>query len=272
MDLVDYSEERFERDLAEFTEFATKLEIHDLTFIPVSALHGDNVVQRSAEHAVVRRPDAAAPPRARAHRLRPQPDRRPLPGAVRDPAASPRRAPRLPRLRRPGRRRRAAARRRGRACCRSGFTTTIAGIDASGGPIDEAFPPMSVTLRLADDLDVGRGDMLCRPAQPADRHAGHRRDGVLDGRRAPLAAGGRLIVQAHHADGRGAGPATCTTGSTSTPCTATRQPTQLGLNEIGRVRLRTTQPLFVDPYRAQPHHRRLHPDRRGAPTPPSARG
>ena len=68
MDLVEYSQERFDEICAEFTEFAGKLEIDDLTFIPVSALHGDNVTDALAEHAVVRGPDAAAPPRARLHR------------------------------------------------------------------------------------------------------------------------------------------------------------------------------------------------------------
>ncbi|MGR6998380.1 elongation factor 1-alpha C-terminal domain-related protein [Yinghuangia aomiensis] len=45
----------------------------------------------------------------------------------------------------------------------SGFTTRITGIDGPDGPTDEAFAPMSVALRLADDLDVSRGDMICRP-------------------------------------------------------------------------------------------------------------
>ena len=45
----------------------------------------------------------------------------------------------------------------------TGFTTKVAGIDECGGPVEAAFPPMSVSIRLADDLDVSRGDMLCRP-------------------------------------------------------------------------------------------------------------
>ena len=45
----------------------------------------------------------------------------------------------------------------------SGFTSTIASIDTADGPVDEAFPPMSVTIRLTDNLDVSRGDMICRP-------------------------------------------------------------------------------------------------------------
>ena len=45
----------------------------------------------------------------------------------------------------------------------SGFTSTIASIDTADGPVEEAVPPMSVTLRLADEVDVSRGDMICRP-------------------------------------------------------------------------------------------------------------
>ena len=104
MDLVDWSEERFEEIKTEFRAFAMKLDVHDLTFIPVSALHGDNIVDRSREHALVRGQRAAAPPRGGAHRLRPQPHRRAVPRAVRHPSAEPDRPrhPRLPRLRRPG--------------------------------------------------------------------------------------------------------------------------------------------------------------------------
>ena len=45
----------------------------------------------------------------------------------------------------------------------SGLTTTVAGIDTFEGPVEEAFAPMSVTMRLADNIDVSRGDMICRP-------------------------------------------------------------------------------------------------------------
>ena len=67
MDLVDYDEAVFDAICDEFTRVRGQARrSHDLTFIPISALHGDNVVEHSAEHAVVRGPDAAAPPRARA--------------------------------------------------------------------------------------------------------------------------------------------------------------------------------------------------------------
>ena len=117
MDLVDYDQAVFERIRDEFREFAAKLDVHDLAFIPMSALHGDNVVERSGEHAVVRGLVAAAPPRRGAHRLRPQPHRLPVPGAVRHPPAR-RPLPRLPRLRGPGRRAAPTRRATRSSCCR----------------------------------------------------------------------------------------------------------------------------------------------------------
>ena len=113
MDLVDWSQEIYEKIHDEFTTFATKLNIPDLEVIPISALQGDNVVNRSENTPWYSGPDADAPPRARPRRLRPRPRRHPLPRAVRHPPQV-RRIPRLPRLRRPGRRRRAEEGRRGR--------------------------------------------------------------------------------------------------------------------------------------------------------------
>lgn len=49
----------------------------------------------------------------------------------------------------------------------SGFSSRIAAIETMDGPVEEAFPPMVVTVRLEDDLDVSRGDMICRPANQA---------------------------------------------------------------------------------------------------------
>ena len=70
MDLVDYDQAVFERIKDEFTRVRGQAaRSRDLTFIPVSALNGDNVVERSAQHALVRRAVAAAPPGERAHRL-----------------------------------------------------------------------------------------------------------------------------------------------------------------------------------------------------------
>ena len=149
------------------------------------------------EHALVRRAVAAAPPGARAHRLRPEPDRRPVPGAVRHPAAPGHRpgTARLPRLRGPGRRRRAQARRRGHAPAVRADHDDRSASTPRHGPVAEAFPPMSVTVLLADDLDVSRGDMLCRPHnQPAAAQDIEAMVCWMSDIR-PLAAGSRLIVK-----------------------------------------------------------------------------
>ena len=177
MDLVDYSQERFDEICAEFTEFASKLDIDDLTFIPVSALHGDNITTHSPnmpwyegptllhylEHVYIASDrnliDMRFPvqyvirPMSHDHH-----DYRGYAGQVASGSL------------RPGDE---------VVVLPSGFTTTVAGVDVFGGPIEEAFPPMSVSVRLADEIDISRGDMLARPEQPADRHPGRRRDGVL---------------------------------------------------------------------------------------------
>ncbi len=135
----------------------------------------------------------------------------------------------------------------------SGLITTVAGIDTFDGPVDEAFAPMSVTMRLTDDIDVSRGDMICRP---------HNKPTVGQDLEAmvcwmtdkPLQVGDilmlkhttrwvkcvvrglhyRLDVNTLHRD---------------------EAATTLTLNEVGRLALRVTQPLFYDPYRAQPGRR-----------------
>ncbi|HMK10651.1 MAG TPA: GTP-binding protein, partial [Acidimicrobiales bacterium] len=158
MDLVDFDEQRFDEICTEFTEFAAKLDIDDLTFVPVSALHGDNVVSHSPhmpwyegptllhhlEHVYIGSDrnliDARFPvqyvirPMSHEHH-----DYRGYAGQV---ASG---------MFRPGDE---------VLVLPTGFTTTIAGIDEFGGPVDEAFPPMSVSIRLADDIDISRGDMI----------------------------------------------------------------------------------------------------------------
>jgi len=128
----------------------------------------------------------------------------------------------------------------------SGLTTTIASIDGPRGPVDEAFAPMSVTVRLSDDLDVSRGDTICRPAnaplvtQDLDAMVCWMTDEPLRTRQRIAIKHTtrtvravvkdlqyRLDVNTLHRD---------------------LAATELGLNDIGRVRLRTTQPLFVDDY------------------------
>ncbi|MFP5576806.1 MAG: sulfate adenylyltransferase subunit 1 [Acidimicrobiia bacterium] len=246
MDLVDWSEERFEEIKAEFRQFATKLDVADLTFIPVSALHGDNVVDRSDNmkwyeglpllrfleevHIASDRNliDSRFPVQ---YVIRPMSssglDYRGYAGTVAGGVFKPGdEVVVLP----------------------SGFTSTIAAIDGPNGPIDEAYPPMSVTIRLADEIDVSRGDMICRPKnQPtasqdveamvcwlSEQGSMHPRQKLAIKHTTRWARAMvndvqyRLDVNTLHRD---------------------EEASSLALNEIGRVSLRTTAPLFFDEYR-----------------------
>jgi bifunctional enzyme CysN/CysC len=129
----------------------------------------------------------------------------------------------------------------------SGLSTKISKIEQGGKRVDAAFPPMSVTIHLQDDLDVSRGDMLCRPNnQPA---VGQDLDAMICWMSdKPLTAKGRYALK----------HTTRWTRAIVTDVlyrldinTGHRQENalQLGLNDLGRVRLRTTSPVIYDPYR-----------------------
>src|SRR5436190_5304606 len=161
MDLVDYSEDVFEQIRGEFRQFASKLDVGDLTFIPVSALHGDNVVNRSANMPWYEGPsllhqleevhiasdrnliDTRFPVQ---YVIRPQStehhDYRGYAGTMAG-----------------------GVLKRGDEVIvlPSGFVSTVKSIDTYDGPVDEAFSPMAVTITLEDDVDISRGDMICRP-------------------------------------------------------------------------------------------------------------
>jgi bifunctional enzyme CysN/CysC len=245
MDLVDYDEAVFESIVEEFDRFAARLEMSDVTFIPVSALHGDNVVERSEkmpwyegppllyhlEHVHIAsdrnlidvrfpvqwviRPPASSVADYRAYAgqvaggvMRPGDDVLVLPGGQR---------------------------------------STIAAIDTFDGPIEEAFPPMSVALRLSDDIDVGRGSTIVRAQnqptvsnrfeallcwmseRPLDRR---RRYQVKHTTRTAMVGGldvrYRIDVETLHRD---------------------ETAEALELNDLGRVRVELSAPLVFDSYR-----------------------
>ncbi|WP_130011600.1 sulfate adenylyltransferase subunit 1 [Serinicoccus sediminis] len=244
MDLVDFSEETFRQIEAEFTDFVRKLDVPDLTVIPISALQGDNVVTRSEkmpwyggtsllhhlEHVYIgsdrEMRDVRFPVQ---YVIRPKSDEfhdyRGYAGQV---AGGVMKAGDevivLP----------------------SGMTSTIEAIDSFDRQVDEAYPPMSVTVRLADDVDVSRGDMIARvnnqPEQTQDLDAMvcWMSPGALKPRAKLLVKHTtrtvktlvkeidyRLDVNTLHRD---------------------QEAEQIGLNELGRVRLRVQQPLMVDLY------------------------
>ncbi|MFN8076772.1 MAG: sulfate adenylyltransferase subunit CysN [Kineosporiaceae bacterium] len=245
MDLVGYDRATYEAIADEFEKFAAKLEVHDLTVIPMSALKGDNIVTRSEnmpwyegpsllhhlEHVHVASDrnliDVRFPVQ---YVIRPMSDKlhdyRGYAGTVAggvmkvgDEVMA------LP----------------------SGFTSKIAAIDVAGESVDAAFPPMAVTVRLEDEIDISRGDMLCRvnnaPTVTQDLDAM-----VCWMSDKPLVPGQKLAIK----------------HTTRTARTMVKElhyrldintlhrdenSGQLGLNDIGRIRLRTTGPLFVDEYR-----------------------
>jgi len=249
MDLVDWSEERFEEIKADFRSFAMKLECHDLTFIPVSALLGDNVVERSANmdwyegssllhhleevHIASDRNliDARFPVQ---YVIRPQDQTDPelhdyrgyagtVAGGVLKPGDE---VVVLP----------------------SGLTSTITAIDTADGPVGEAFAPMAVTVRLADNLDVSRGDMICRLRNRP--HVGQDLEAMVCWLTAEseLRAGTKLAIKHTTRWGRALVKDLQYRLDVNTLHRDEAAPA-LTLNEIGRVRLRTTVPLFFDEYR-----------------------
>ncbi len=246
MDLVDYDRDVFEAVKADFREFATRLDVADLTFIPISALHGDNVVERSVHmpwyegtsllhhleevHIASDRNliDCRFPVQ---YVIRPRSDAfhdyrgyaGTVSGGVFKPGDD---VVVLP----------------------SGFTSRIRSIDTFDGPVDEAFPPMAVTITLEDDLDVSRGDMICRPhnrpvaAQDLDAMVCW-----LDERIA-LQSGAKLGIKHTTRSARALVKDLRYRLDINTLHRDEATPS-LTLNEIGRVTLRTTAPVFFDEYR-----------------------
>ena len=246
MDLVDYDQAVFEEIKAEFTDWATRLDITDLTFIPISALHGDNVVDRSMNMHWFDGPsllhhleevyiasdrnliDCRFPVQ---YVIRPQnnshQDYRGYAGTI---AAG---------VFKPG---------DDIIVLPSGFTSTIRSIDTAGGSVDEAFPPMSVTFTPDDDIDVSRGDMICRPHNRAT--GGQDLDAMVcwltD--RSELREGAKLSIK-HTTRSARALVQKLLYRLDVNELHRDEDADGLALNEIGRVTLRTTAPLFFDEYR-----------------------
>jgi len=246
MDLVDYSQEVFESIADEFSCFAMKLEAPDLTVIPISALHGDNIVARSdnmpwydgpsllhhLEHVHIASDRNLVDVRFPVQFvIRPQStvvqDYRGYAGQVASGVLKPGdEVMVLP----------------------SGFTTRITSIETADGPVDEAYPPMSVTVRLADELDVSRGDLICRPNnKPSVAQDIEAMVCWMDETR-PMVVGGKYAIK--HTT-RSARAVVRDLHYRLDVNTLHRDDTAggLSLNEIGRVRLRTTVPLLADDYR-----------------------
>ncbi len=245
MDLVGYDRDVFESIREEFAAFASRLDVADLSFVPISALQGDNVVQRSAnmpwyegasllhylEQVYISSDRNLIDPRLPVQWVvRPQnsghTDYRGYAGRVAGGVFRPGdEVMVLP----------------------SGLSTTVAGIDTFDGPLEEAYSPMSVTLRLADDIDVSRGDMICRPHnQPT---VGQDLDAMVCWMADRPVAPGDFFALKHTT--RWVRAVVRDIHYRLDVNTLHRDETapSLTLNEVGRVNLRITQPLFYDSYR-----------------------
>ncbi|MEI7543362.1 MAG: adenylyl-sulfate kinase [Mycobacteriaceae bacterium] len=245
MDLIDWDQERYNWIRDEFHAFAARLDIHDVTTIPISALHGDNVVTKSDKASWYDGPpllshledvyiagdrnlvDVRFPvqyvirPQTREHA-----DHRSYAGTV---ASG---------IMRPGDE---------VVVLPSGKISRITAIDGPEGPVAEAFPPMAVSISLADDIDISRGDLLARPQnQPA---ASTEFDAMVCwmADEAALEPGRDYVIKQ-------------TTRTTRVRVTGLdyrldvntlhrdKSATALKLNELGRVSLRTQVPLLLDEY------------------------
>lgn len=244
MDLVDYAEESFRRVVEQFEEFASKLQIPDIRYLPISALKGDNVVDRSEKmpwyegspllytletvHVGndLNHVDSRFPVQ---YVIRPQSeeyvDYRGYAGRVAGGVFKPGdEVIVLP----------------------SGFTSRVKSIDTMDGPLEEAFAPMSVTITLEDDIDISRGDMIAKP----DNQPRITQD--LDlmlcwMNEKPLQVRGKYRIKHTSRDARCLIKAVKYKVDVNT-LHRTEDDVTLGLNDIGRVQIRTTVPLLNDPY------------------------
>ena len=128
----------------------------------------------------------------------------------------------------------------------SGRATRIASIDTYDGELDAAFPPMSVTLLLEDDLDLGRGDMICRRRGRARAGRARSTADVCWMAERPLAPRGRYAMK--HTTRTARAVVDEVEHRVDVCSLRARTRTSSALNDIGRVRLRMSAPLLADPY------------------------
>jgi bifunctional enzyme CysN/CysC len=245
MDLVDFSETVYDEIAEEFAAFATKLDIPDLTFIPMAAISGDNVVTRSRAMPWYE----GSPLLHHLEHVHIASDRNLI-------------DPRLPVqwVVRPGTNDHHDYRGYAGQVCGgvwrkgdevlvlpSGATSTIESVATFDGEVEQAFPPMAVTVQLADDVDISRGDMLCRPRNRPQ--LSREVDALVCWMHATPAQEGKRYFLRH------------TTKSVVAVLSEVRHridvdtlhhdsgANRLELNEIGRVVIRTNSPIAFDPYR-----------------------
>ncbi len=245
MDLVDYREDAFAGIVGEFSGFASRLEVPDIKFIPISALHGDNVVSASPrmpwfqgspllytlETAYVGSDANHVDPRFPVQWvIRPNSDQhhdfRGLAGRIAGGVFKPGDAV---------------------VALPSGRVTRIVEVHGLDGPVAEAFSPMSAVVTLADDIDVSRGDMLAKPGNVPQ--IGQDLEAMIcwfDEKK--LQAGGRYLVRHTTREARCAVKAVRYKVNINT-LHKQEGDVEIGMNDFGRIHLRTATPLCFDSYR-----------------------
>jgi sulfate adenylyltransferase large subunit len=243
MDLVNYDEDVFYTILEEVTNWSSRLQIPDITFVPISALNGDNVVDRSdamqwygaapllyhLEHVVIAQDrnlnDVRFPvqwvirPMSDSHH-----DYRGYAGQVAGGVICPgTEIVALP----------------------SGQRTTISAIDTFDGEVEAAFPTMSVALRFAREIDVSRGDMLVE-AEDQPTTARELEAHICWMSEQPMTPRGKYAIK--HTTRSARAIVEQIDHRVDINTLEHVKADQLGLNEIGRVHLRCSAPLVVDPY------------------------
>ncbi|MCK5029573.1 MAG: GTP-binding protein, partial [Bacteroidales bacterium] len=245
MDLVDYKEGAFDSIKSGFDKIATKLDVHDIRFVPISAKLGDNVVDRSKNmdwydgptlmyllenihiasdinHVDTRFPVqyVIRPMKDEFHDYRGYAGR--IEGGVFHPGDKVKVLP-------------------------SGLKSKIKSIDVLGGSIEEAFAPQSVTLTLEDDIDISRGNMIIKdnglPKSSQDIEMM-----ICWFNEKPMSLGGKYIIKHTTNDLK------CVIRDVNykidiNTLEHNKEDKKIGLNDIAKITIKTTKPLFYDSYR-----------------------
>ncbi|MCC5808180.1 MAG: sulfate adenylyltransferase subunit CysN [Opitutales bacterium] len=245
MDLVDYSEDRFDEIVAEYKEFASRLQIPQMTFIPISALHGDNVVNKSektpwyqgppllyhletvyigsdANHVDARLPVqwVIRPHSAQWHDFRGFAGR--VAGGVFKPGDEVTVMP-------------------------SGFSSRIKAIHTADGELAEAFHPHSVAVTLEDEIDISRGDMISKPNNQPKVSQDVEAMICWFSEKQKLDPRGQYLLK-HTTNEVKARVQEVLYKVDVNTLHKIEDDREIGLNEIGRVRIRTSAPLLHDSY------------------------
>jgi sulfate adenylyltransferase large subunit len=260
MDLVDYSEQRFGELIEEFEDFAKKLrggkrprELgHGITYVPISALRGDNVVERSERTSWYEGPTllgfletvdvAYDHPYEKPARFPVQWVIRPAPSAGNGAGSA------AVDYRAYAGQLASGALLRGDevVVLPGGGHTRIAAIDSYDGELEEAVAPMSLALRLEDELDISRGELICRPREAAIVGRELQAD-VCWMSEHSLRPGGRYVLK--HTTRAATAIVDQIEDRVDVHTLERTEPAgELALNDIGSVRLRTSVPLAFDPY------------------------